>query len=321
MNLFRRLLAVLGFVGLSQTAFAGPCDFFENGVMATGTSRPISDYEVRLQTCTFNDKSWISLRRFRSEGRNYHFMIEPTGLSTRIVDAACVRCDPDGDFHPAASAYGEALRAQATVPELSNKGGVAHAAANQGYFLSVDLCPSKKPLETAIFDNDQVRSRAGFPVAIAISGGWMHHHAEELDGLKARALNGSLNVVWVNHSYTHPYRPGVPNNVNFMHLEGVNFHDEVLNQEQYMISNGLTPSIFFRYPGLVSDAQMMAELSSYGLVALSADAWLALGQKPKPGSIVLIHGNGNEPYGVRLFLHWIDTLADFGVFQSLQRVL
>ena len=30
-------------------------------------------------------------------------------------------------------------------------------------------------------------------------------------------------------------------------------------------------------------------------MTLGADAWLAIGQKPGPGSIVLVHPNGNEP--------------------------
>ncbi len=44
---------------------------------------------------------------------------------------------------------------------------------------------------------------------------------------------------------------------------------------------------------------------SYGLVPIGSDAWLAgnaKDQDPAPGSIVLIHGNGNEPLGIDRFL-------------------
>ncbi len=37
------------------------------------------------------------------------------------------------------------------------------------------------------------------------------------------------------------------------------------------------------------------------LISLGADAWLALRQQPRPGSIVLVHPNGNEPAGLRIF--------------------
>jgi len=37
------------------------------------------------------------------------------------------------------------------------------------------------------------------------------------------------------------------------------------------------------------------------LIALGADAWLVLSPPPRDGSIVLVHPNGNEPAGLRLF--------------------
>jgi hypothetical protein len=35
---------------------------------------------------------------------------------------------------------------------------------------------------------------------------------------------------------------------------------------------------------------------------LVTDAWLAKGQEPGNGSIVLIHANGNEPVGIKDFI-------------------
>ena len=69
-----------------------------------------------------------------------------------------------------------------------------------------------------------------------------------------------------------------------------------------MIEHGLLPSVFFRFPGLVSDESVFERVISKGLIPTGSDAWLAKGQVPKAGSIVLIHGNGNEPAGVRAFL-------------------
>ena len=53
--------------------------------------------------------------------------------------------------------------------------------------------------------------------------------------------------------------------------------------------------MFFRFPGLVSSDPLMQAVSQFHLITLGADAWLALGQKPGHGSIVLVHPNGNEP--------------------------
>ena len=38
---------------------------------------------------------------------------------------------------------------------------------------------------------------------------------------------------------------------------------------------------------------------------VGSDAWLAKGQQPKPGSAILIHGDLNEPAGVKLMLEWV----------------
>jgi hypothetical protein len=45
----------------------------------------------------------------------------------------------------------------------------------------------------------------------------------------------------------------------------------------------------------------MDRLRERHLVALGADSWLALGPRPRPGSIVLVHPNGNEQAGLRIF--------------------
>jgi hypothetical protein len=69
-----------------------------------------------------------------------------------------------------------------------------------------------------------------------------------------------------------------------------------------MLKNGLLPSAFFRFPGLVSDQQLVYKITGFGLIPVGTDAWLAKGQQPQAGSIVLIHGNGNEPTGVNDFI-------------------
>ena len=69
-----------------------------------------------------------------------------------------------------------------------------------------------------------------------------------------------------------------------------------------MIDNGLCPSVFFRFPGLVSDQELVRRVIGYGLITVGSDAWLAKNQAASQGSIVLVHGNGNEPIGIEKFL-------------------
>lgn len=69
-----------------------------------------------------------------------------------------------------------------------------------------------------------------------------------------------------------------------------------------MLENEMMPSIFFRFPGLVSDNEIFRKISSFGLIPVGSDAWLGKNQWPKDGSIVLLHANGNEPIGIERFL-------------------
>jgi hypothetical protein len=51
------------------------------------------------------------------------------------------------------------------------------------------------------------------------------------------------------------------------------------------------------------------KITDFGLIPIGTDAWLAKGQQPQAGSIVLIHGNGNEPVGVNDFIKLLQSKA------------
>ena len=87
---------------------------------------------------------------------------------------------------------------------------------------------------------------------------------------------------------------------------GVDVDTEVLKTEILLIQEGIVPSVFFRFPGLVSNHEVFSKVTHLGLIPVGSDAWLAKGQRPGNGSIVLIHANGNEPVGVKDFLKLLD---------------
>jgi peptidoglycan/xylan/chitin deacetylase (PgdA/CDA1 family) len=166
-------------------------------------------------------------------------------------------------------------------------------------FITIDLCPSVHPYEKGLFDYlETLGHRQGkpIPVAIAISGKWIERHEKELQAIK----NRYLDITWVNHSYSHP----VEN--DFLNNPRVDFKYEVEHNIKVMEKHGLKPSKYFRFPGLCHNALRLKQLKQMGYVNLDADAWLGKGlwrakssqQKIKNGSIILIHGNGNEQPGV-----------------------
>ena len=74
----------------------------------------------------------------------------------------------------------------------------------------------------------------------------------------------------------------------------------MIDNEKLLISRQEVPSLFIRFPGLISDRNVIETVKKLGLIPLGAEAWLAKGQQIRDGSVVLVHGNGNEPAGLRL---------------------
>jgi peptidoglycan/xylan/chitin deacetylase (PgdA/CDA1 family) len=109
---------------------------------------------------------------------------------------------------------------------------------------------------------------------------------------------GALAITWTNHTYTHPYKKGVAEDENFLLTPGVDPDFEIEETEKLLIANGGVPSVYFRFPGLVSSSELMKSVAAHHLISLGADAWLALAQTPRDGSIILVHPNGNEPKGL-----------------------
>jgi hypothetical protein len=139
-------------------------------------------------------------------------------------------------------------------------------------------------------------------VAVSITGQWISRHPGDLQWLDSLVRTNELSIVWINHSYNHFTYKNVPLKMNFMLAPGTRIDDEVLKTEIALLQRNILPSIFFRFPGLVSDREIYRKILNLGLIPVGSDAWLAKGQWPKDGSIVLIHANGNEPLGIKDFI-------------------
>jgi hypothetical protein len=188
--------------------------------------------------------------------------------------------------------------------------GITHALPEvKGIILTIDLCPSERPLDKNIFSKlikSLGKVEKPVPIAIAITGKWIKTHQEDLAWLKQKIESRQITIDWINHSYSHPTSRTLPLTKNFLLEKGTDIHREVLQNEITMLENGMTPSVFFRFPGLISDKEIFDKILSFGIIPVGSDAWLAKNQEPRNGSIVLIHGNGNEPLGVKKFIKIIN---------------
>ncbi len=265
----------------------------------------VADYQSVLRQCRGpGGTRAVATRTMTLGGRPALLLADATQLTTRLESANCWKC---ADVDEAALADTRMMRAvvqSAEAPGIEHRGflenaGLTHGAG-PGSYLTGDLCPSTRPLDRAFLETVATQSRPA-PVALSLSGLWLTRHFADYRWLLERQAAGEIEILWTNHSYHHQFRRGVSNDRNFMLTPGVDPDYEILETERLLIANGQTPSLFFRFPGLISSEPLMQAARRHHLIALGADAWLALGRRPTPGSIVLVHPNGNEKMGLRIY--------------------
>jgi len=264
----------------------------------------VGDYRSVLRVCRSPGGEGVAIREMRLGGEPALLIADPRALTTRLERAACWTCQDVDDEELAGTRMMRAVEQSAEAPGLVHRGflenaGLTHGAS-AGAYVTGDLCPSSRPLDRSFFDKLAASERSA-PVALSISGLWLTRHFSDYAWLLERQSEGALDITWVNHSYHHQFRRGLPIDRNFMLMPGVDSDAEILRTERLLIANGQVPSLFFRFPGLVSNAPLMQAARRHHLIALGADAWLAINQRPRPGSIVLVHPNGNEEIGLKMF--------------------
>lgn len=256
----------------------------------------INDYGI-LFGKIHDNKEWIIIRQFKNQGNNlFYLTVNINNLNTSIVKGDTItvqKIDFKEIINSSNSYYANLLNEVKTNNNFWK--GLSFIDKDK-YILTADLCPSKKSLDLDFINYLQKNSIT--PLYICISGKWMLNHKRDFEYLKS--IKG-IDIIWVNHSYNHRYIKNISNNQNFLLLPNTNVEDEVLSNEKLMIENGILPSPFFRFPGLIADENLFNQVISMGLIPLGSNAWLSKGEKIGKGSIILLHINGNDKIGLNIF--------------------
>ncbi|MFC3560693.1 polysaccharide deacetylase family protein [Pedobacter jamesrossensis] len=269
----------------------------------------IKRYKVNFGVATKSNEKLITVRSFVNNNQKFLLLVNPQTLDTKIDLASNYSLSGLAYANILSifknSAYVKSLQEAADKDLQLQNAGIDHSIPyEKGITLTIDLCPSHKPLDRVIFQSvfDEFKKiEQPAPLAVSVSGKWMLKHLDDLNWLKSLVDKKELDITWINHSYNHEVN-SLPLAENFLLSPGTHLDIEVLENEKLMLKYGLIPSVFFRFPGLVSDKTIVQKIEEYGLIPIGSDAWLAKGQKPNAGSIVLIRGNGNEEIGVKDFI-------------------
>jgi len=286
------------------------CLFLNKTALSQSTYSNITNYQIYFGWAHNFPQDYMILRKFEDEGKPYFMLVNPQTLETRIDEAGIYQVKPMTlqearayfKYTPYVKAINKAEKQSTSIQDAGIETGMPKET---GISLTADLCPSHKPLDKIIFTDiikEFQRVEKPVPIALSVSGLWMVHHEKDLEWLKKLQEGHEIYITWIDHSYNHRVNPKLPLKQNFLLEAGTDINYEVTETEKTMLKNGLLPSVFFRFPGLVSNQQLVNKITDFGLIPIGSDAWLAKGQKPQAGSIVLIHGNGNEPLGIKDFI-------------------
>jgi len=279
----------------------------------------IRNYKVFNGICVTAAKdTCVVLRSFTCNNKKFFLIVNPCDLETNVIERkkvvfVAVKWENLAKRF-ANTMYFKTLQNAGNNSNPYQNAGITHIKKEKsGINLTIDLCPSHKLLDRNLFV--KIYSELGFeekpvPLAISVSGLWMLNHHDDLMWLLKLVKDKEIKVTWINHSYYHRTSKSLPLKNNFLLEKGTNINVEILKTEEEMIENGITPSVFFRFPGLVSDNTVFNRVVSYGLIPVGSDAWLAKDQLPKDGSIVLLHANGNEPIGITKFFQLLKSERD-----------
>jgi peptidoglycan/xylan/chitin deacetylase (PgdA/CDA1 family) len=266
------------------------------GVLSAHT---LTHYTAHSPLC---DGSDAVIRSFTLDGTDMQLSVNVHTLQTSITpQVKAPRWSPCQD-----SNYTRLLSRAASAPYPLTNDGIT-CQSGKGIAVTTDLCPSsKKGFEKHLYETLIAHFKNPAPVTLFISGKWIRRHLAALRQFRQWEQQGKLAITWGNHTYAHPYHPGKPNRATFALTPGYDLRSDTLRLEKQLIEQGITPSVFFRFPGLVSNLEAIQTIHNLGLIPIGTDAWIAKGQTPHEGSIILLHGNRNEPKGVKVFLEMIE---------------
>lgn len=290
------------------------------------SNHEVSGYVSEFRTCKVSQKVIFSLRQFDLNNESVNLVVDPRTLKTQILKTSCLQtCENMNIADYEQSVYGNTLDAAIEAPyPLQNDGLISGTSQEKRVAVTIDMCPSKKGISQNVYDKllDVVaKNGKSFPVGIAMTKAWLQAYPQHFSWLKKQQMEGQFNILWINHSATHPYKAGLELKNNFLLSTGIDFTAEVLGTEIAMIRAGVTPSVFFRFPGLVSSKDLIEMLGNWGLIPLGSKAWLAKGEKPKADAIILIHGNKNEPAGETAFINYVEKKSSDLAWASLLDLL
>jgi len=263
----------------------------------------VANYKVVSNCVIFNSKEYIAIRSLEFNSYKSLLIVDTNTLKTGLILEANSTVTPCSS-KILNSRYIKLLSKEKNKNHQLQDDGIV--SSSNGIVITTDLCPSsKKGFEKRLYLALIKKFKNPVPVTLFITKRWILKHKQAFNELKEWDKNGSLNITWGNHTAKHIYHPKAKLQENFVLSPEENLTSDILDLEIELFKDGIVPSIFFRFPGLISDTNSINLVTNLGLITIGTNCWLAKGDKINNNSIILLHGNKNEPKGVDIFLKYL----------------
>lgn len=332
------LMALLGMVHLGCVADDGVISLYEDdqpfeGGPADGygleTLFSVQDYETELegrlveeslQTNTFGDELTLEpgarlviLRTLTFEGEDMAVIADDHTFELYLISMSELESKTREAADSELGGYGYLAALERTrnavLCHLHPSALANEPNATLRPTITVDMCQSRREWEGEFYEwMVSLGDRTGQPqsVGVVMTGLWAHRHFENFRQLVTWQREGRLDIRWINHSYHHQLSQDSSGTYWFLTDQDVDLTKEALDLEMLLLRQGVMFSPLFRFPGLTHDRRTLAELNDLGLFPLDADGWVAKGEPIEDGSVVLLHGNGNERAGIEMFMDFME---------------
>ncbi len=180
--------------------------------------------------------------------------------------------------------------------------------------LTSDLCWSIREYEREFYQQLPSLSNSTVYCTQFITGRWLEQHPLAMADCLALEEESNVDFTWALHSWDHPKSGIFMNDYAPESLRG-----DTLHQEKLLLEWGVVPEHFYRFPGLTHDRTRLKAAIDLDLLPVDCDSWVSAMHTHRPphrfpatdGSILLVHGNGNEASGIRRFFGWESDHQDW----------
>uniref|UniRef100_UPI00261909A6 polysaccharide deacetylase n=1 Tax=Fluviicola sp. TaxID=1917219 RepID=UPI00261909A6 len=203
----------------------------------------IENYHFFLATGNLKGQELLVLRHFDQQGNHFYFTVNMQTLETAVLPAKDLAVTETSWSKLIASfsdrPYIKALVYADKQSFAMQDAGITHGyPVEKGITLTIDLCPSEKPLDRTIFTSliaEFSKIEQPVPLALSLSGRFLLTHINDIEWLKGLQAKGNIAITWINHSYTHYYNPKLPLAENFLLKPNTDLNLEVLGTEIAML--------------------------------------------------------------------------------------